>query len=83
MKTILCWPGMCCALLMEQEADESMTALQVWTNTNGNASKQEDSPAEKHKSNTKRNIGGQDEVEIFKDLAIWGPRAVMDQPGEV
>ena len=65
MKTILRWPGMCCALLMEQEADESMTALQVWTNTNGNASKQEDSPAEKHKSNTKRNIGGQDEEQSW------------------
>ena len=69
--------------MMGQEADESMTVLQAWTNTNGNASKQEDSPAEKHKSNTKRNIGGQDEVEIFKDLAIWGPRAVMYQPREV
>ena len=34
-------------------------------------------------SNTNTNIGRQDEVEIFKDLAVCGPRAVMDQPGEV
>ena len=33
--------------------------------------------------NTKTNTGRQDEVEIFKDLAEGGPRAVMDQPGEV
>ena len=33
--------------------------------------------------NTNTNIGRQDEVEFFKDLAVGGPRAVMDQPGEV